>query len=64
MASKCSCRVAGLAEPFYATNIELKINVVPYLQTYAALCSEEEEEDIAEMEEGQEESTPAATTPL
>jgi hypothetical protein len=63
MASIFSCKVAGLACTILCHKGRGKNKCCTL---FADLCcsEEEEEEDIAEMEEGQEESTPAATTPL
>ncbi len=37
MASRCSCKVAGVPVQLYATKVEGKINFAPYLQTSATL---------------------------
>jgi len=61
-ASRCSCKVAGLA----CTTLCHKGRGKNKLCTLFAdlCCSEEGEEDITEGEEGTEESTPVGTTPL
>ena len=60
-ASRCSCKVAGLA---CTTLCHKGRGKNKFCTLFADLCcSEEEEEETAEVEEGKEESTPAATTP-
>jgi hypothetical protein len=60
MASRCSCKVAGLA----CTENKFCTLFADLFCSEEEEEEEEEEEDIAEEKEGREESTPAATTPL